>query len=146
MARTGKTTITYSFSEILKQLGMLGRTFFCSRNNTDCSATEHITLTIAFQLAVHTPCILEALTWILDENIGRPGQDIGICLDHVLVKPLCKATLDLPHLPIIVIIDVLYECANQRHVKKFLANLWKHAASLPVKFFVTSQPDPHLHT
>jgi hypothetical protein len=144
MAGMGKTTIAYSFSEILRRLGMLGGTFFCLRNDSDCSAAKHIPLTIAFQLALSLPHILEALTQILDENLSWPDQNIGICFDRVIVQPLCKARPDFPRLPVIII-DALDECADQRHVEEFLANLWQHAPSLPVKFFVTSQLDPQFH-
>ena len=145
MAGTGKTTIAYSFSEILKRLGILGGTFFCSRNDTDCGAAKRIPSTIAFQLAEHSPHILKALTQILDDNLGRPGQNIDVRFDRVIVQPLRKASPYLPRQPIIVVIDALDECADPRHVEEFLDNLWKHAASLPVKFFVTSRPDQQFH-
>jgi len=87
MAGTGKTTIAYSFCDILNQLGMLGGTFFCSRNDSDCGAAERIPLTIAFQLAKHSPHVLDALAKILDDNLGQPGQNIGVRFDRVLVQP-----------------------------------------------------------
>ena len=144
MAGTGKTTLAYSFSQMLKQLDMLGGTFFCSRNDTDCGAAERIPLTIAFQLAKHSRHILEALTRILNENLG-PGQNISVRFDRVIVQPLCEVSQEIQHRPIIVIIDALDECTEQRHVDELLAVLWKHAALLPIKFLVTSRPDPQFH-
>jgi hypothetical protein len=143
MAGTGKTTIAYSFSQILKQLDMLGGTFFCSRNDTDCGAAERIPLTIAFQLAKHSPHILKALTEILDQNLG-PGQNINVRFDRVIVQPLREVSQELQQQPIIII-DALDECTEQRHVNELLTILWKHASSLPIKFLVTSRPDPQFH-
>ena len=57
MAGTGKTTIAYSFSEILREKVSLGGTFFSSHLRVDTSDVRCIIPTISFQLAHYFPSL-----------------------------------------------------------------------------------------
>ena len=57
MAGTGKTTIAYSFSEILDQESSLGGTFFSSHLCVDTSDVRCIIPTISLQLAKYLPSL-----------------------------------------------------------------------------------------
>ncbi len=144
MAGTGKTTIAYSLCEILGRLGLLGATFFCSRNAADCSAAENIPSTIAFQLSLHSAPFSEKLAASLESNGGHPGQNIKELFKHTLLNPLEKMHNQMQGIPIIVI-DALDECADVGIVQELVSELWEHSASLPVKIFVTSRPEPQFH-
>ncbi|KEP47363.1 vegetative incompatibility protein HET-E-1, partial [Rhizoctonia solani 123E] len=51
MAGTGKTTISYTLCEKLKQSNMLGASFFCSRSPPQCRDVNLILPLMAYQLA-----------------------------------------------------------------------------------------------
>ena len=51
MAGTGKTTIAYSFCELLDRSKMLGASFFCSRSDDNTRNPSIIFPTIVFRLA-----------------------------------------------------------------------------------------------
>lgn len=145
MAGTGKTTIAFSFCEALRKLGILGATFFCSRNVADCSTVENIPPSIAYQLALYSAQIMDALTSVLDSNHGRPCQNLDVLFDRMLVKPLKNDPAQFAKAPPIIVIDALDECSDAKQAEEFVRSLWAHTGSLPVKFFVTSRPEPHFH-
>jgi hypothetical protein len=47
---------------------------------------------------------------------------------------------------LVVVIDALDECDDSRAVQLVLDMLFRFAASLPLKFFVTSRPEPAIHS
>jgi hypothetical protein len=116
MAGTGKTTIAYTFSEILHKNQMLGGTFFCSHQESDSSNISLILPTLAHQLARSSPAAFQALVDILEQD-----PDAGSKLLHAqftdLILGLAKTAFVDPELrPLIIIIDALDECANQKAV------------------------------
>jgi chloramphenicol 3-O-phosphotransferase len=72
MAGTGKTTIAFTFSQILDNIQMLGSSFFCSRLDTDSSNADLIFPTLAYKLARHSTAASDALLNVLkkDRNVG----------------------------------------------------------------------------
>jgi len=54
-AGTGKTTIAYTVAETCRKSGILGASFFCSRDNAECSNSKLIFPTIAYQLGQFFP-------------------------------------------------------------------------------------------
>jgi hypothetical protein len=145
MAGTGKTTIAYSFCEVLKKLGMLGASFFCSRNAADCSAAENILASVAYQLSLRSTLIMNAVITVLDEHDGQLGQNIEVTFDRILVQPLKRVCDHFAKAPLIVVIDALDECSNAKLAEELVGNLSANASSLPIKFFVTSRPEPYFH-
>ena len=63
MAGTGKTTIAYSFSEILHENGSLGGNFFCSHLWVDTSDVHCIIPTISLQSAHYLPSLSQKKVW-----------------------------------------------------------------------------------
>jgi hypothetical protein len=144
MAGTGKTTIAYTFSEILDKNQMLGGTFFCSCQESDASNTSLILPTLAYQLAICSPAAFQALVDILEQN-----PDAGSKLLHSqftdLILGLAKTAFVGPEVrPLIIIIDALDECADRKAVTQLLSIISQYASKLPFKFFVTSRPEQQI--
>ncbi|CAE6522231.1 unnamed protein product, partial [Rhizoctonia solani] len=145
MAGTGKTTIAFSLCERLDAAGKLAASFFCTRTSRECSEAKHIVPTIAYQLARRSAPFRDALCGILDKD-----PDIGILnttsqFNSLLAKPLLESK-ELMERNMVVVIDALDECGDPHTVKIVLDILFRYAADLPVKFFVTSRPEPSIRT
>ncbi|KAF8753843.1 WD40 repeat-like protein [Rhizoctonia solani] len=116
MAGTGKTTIACTFAKWLEAEKLLAASFFCTQTSADCQDVTRIIPTVAYQLARYS-----------------------IPFRSALMKD------DIPD-GMVVVIDALDECKDQGGVGKLLDMLFKHAAQLPVRFFVTTSHEAiHLH-
>jgi pantothenate kinase-related protein Tda10 len=51
MAGSGKTTIAYTFSDLLKGRSLLAASFFCTRTSQECRDVTRIIPTIGWQIA-----------------------------------------------------------------------------------------------
>ncbi|KAF8805112.1 hypothetical protein BYT27DRAFT_7297183 [Phlegmacium glaucopus] len=85
MAGTGKTTIAYSFSEILREKDSLGGTFFSSHLRVDTSDVRCIIPTITLQLAKNTNQVVVVPVIVLDA--------LDECSDQSLVAELLSVIL-----------------------------------------------------
>lgn len=141
MAGTGKTTIAYTFSEILDKNFMLGATFFCSRVEDDSRNVDRIFPTIAYQLARRFPSVFHALVDVVkhDPDVGYGSMKHQF--SNLIVTPLRAASGDLVGRSVVVIIDALDECADQAAVANMLSIISQHSSYLPIKFFITSRPE-----
>ncbi|KAB5588539.1 hypothetical protein CTheo_8022 [Ceratobasidium theobromae] len=144
MAGTGKTTLAYSLCEWLEKNNQLGASFFCSRTSSSCSDFSRIVPTIAHQLAQFSPPFRSALHQALSENPEVGGQNIVLQFKELLQEPLSKSKAEISK-GIVVVIDALDECGNKSGVRLMLEMLLKFAPNLPLKFFVTSRPEPVIH-
>ena len=139
-AGTGKTTISQTFAEMCFADGTLGASFFCSRNFEDRSNLHMIFPTLAFQLAYQYPQFREELVQVL-----RTSPDVGSLysqMEKLIVHPL-KTT----HIPTLIIIDALDECKDEEPASAILSILSCFVDQIPnVKFFITGQPEPCIHS
>jgi len=146
MAGTGKTTIAYTFSEILREKDSLGGTFFSSHLRVDTSDVRCIIPTISLQLARYLPSLSQLILDVVESNPDCSSWRIGHQFQNFIVKPLTDAyrdTIEVVVVPVIVL-DALDECSDQALVAELLSVILKHSHSLPVKFFITSRPEIRL--
>ena len=145
MAGTGKTTIAYSFSEILDEHDSLGGTFFCSHLRVDTSDVHCIIPTISLQLAHYFPSLSHHIMEAVKDHPDCSSWRISKQFLNLMVKPLTtfyrdtslRGVLVVP----VVVLDALDECSDQSLVAELLSVILKHSQSLPVKFFITSRPE-----
>jgi hypothetical protein len=141
MAGTGKTTISYSVSLLLKRHNILGATFFCSRLVDECTKVDRIFPTIAYNLSRNYPPLVSTLLQVLINDPDIANRTIDRQFTDLIVKPTQMAAEELNGKLIIVIIDALDECANQAEVQKFLSVIFQRSSELPFKLFITSRPE-----
>ena len=147
MAGTGKTTIAYSFSEILNDNESLGGTFFASHLRVDTSDVRCIIPTICLQLAArkYFPSLLHLILDAVEDNPDCKSWRIGKQFQNFIVKPLTAAYRDTSKIVFpVIVLDALDECSDQSLVAELLSVIFKHSTSLPVKFFITSRPEIRL--
>ena len=142
MAGTGKTTIAFTFSQILDNIRALGASFFCSHLDTDSSNADLIFPTLAYELARHSTAASNALVNALekDHNLGHKSMRKQFL--NLIVTPTKAAFEGVPTpRPLIIVIDALDECTNQSDVSDMLTIIRQYSPILPLKFFITSRPE-----
>ncbi|KAG8687050.1 hypothetical protein FRC11_007892 [Ceratobasidium sp. 423] len=143
MAGTGKTTIAYTFAQRLKGRKLLGASFFCTRTSAECGNVGRIIPTLAYQLARYSTPFRSSLCRVLGNDRDLGSQTITTQFEELIMKPLLEVKDVVPE-GLVVIIDALDECSHKGGTGLILDVLFKYAARLPLKFFVTSRPEPHI--
>ena len=145
LAGTGKTTIAYTVAQQCHIQGILGASFFCSRSIADCNDPSKIILTIAYQLGLFYKPLRDRVAEVLRNDPSLLYSSVSRQFEELIVKPLESLRGDFPSC--VVVIDALDECSNQRATSMILSTLLKYAELLfPLRFFVTSRPEPHIVT
>ncbi|KAL5637535.1 hypothetical protein ACGC1H_004079 [Rhizoctonia solani] len=141
MAGTGKTTIAYSFCEWLKLTNRLGASFFCSRISSTCRSLIQIVPTIAYQLARFSPAFRSKLCVVLNDDPDGGRLNVAQQFEKLVNQPMLNAKNAMPD-SVVIVIDALDECDDNYSVRLLLDLLLKFAEHLPLKFFVSSRPEP----
>ncbi|KAB5589460.1 hypothetical protein CTheo_7100 [Ceratobasidium theobromae] len=144
MAGTGKTTIACSFSNALEKRKQLAASFFCTRTSPECRDASRIVPTIAYQLARYSIPFQSALCEVLGRDPDIGSKNISKQFEELLKEPLLQVKAAIPE-DLVVVIDALDECEDRRGVKLILDMIFKFAPGLPLKFFVTSRPEPEIY-
>ena len=142
LAGTGKSTIAKTFAETSFADGILGASFFCSRDYDDKSNLQTIFPTLAFQLTHRYPRFLEELLPVLRARPGVGRESLCSQMERLIVGPL-KATQILT----LIIIDALDECKDEEPASAILSILSRYVDQIPdVKFFITGRPEPRIRS
>jgi len=142
LAGTGKSTIAQTFAETSFADGMLGASFFCSRDFEDRSNLQAIFPTLAFQLAYRYLLFREKLLRVLRSNPSVGRESLYSQMEKTIVGPL-KAT----QIRTLIVIDALDECKDEEPASAILSVLSRHVGEIPnVKFFITGRPEPRIRS
>jgi len=140
LAGTGKSTIAQSFAEMVVNEGLLGASFFCSRDYLDRKELKNIFPTLAYQLACRYPQFQNHIINIIkkDPTIGRTS--LISQLENLLINPLYGKDISC-----IIIVDALDECIDDQPASAILSVLARFIKQVPlVKFFITGRPEPRI--
>ncbi|KZP23422.1 hypothetical protein FIBSPDRAFT_654562, partial [Athelia psychrophila] len=137
---TGKSTIAVTVAKNFKKRGILGASFFCSRDDATCNNHKLIFPTIAYQLAYFHSGFRRRLVEVMKEQPDIIHSDVAYQLQGLIVEPLATMQ-DLAECCVIVI-DALDECNDDGNVSGILVALSRHVEMLwPLKLFLTSRPE-----
>ena len=142
LAGTGKSTIAQSFSEMAASEGILGASFFCSRDYLDRKELKNIFPTLAYQLACHYPHFQSHVIRIIKKDPSLAHTSLISQLGNLLVNPLSGKNISC-----VIIIDALDECIDDQPASAILSVLGQFVKQLSlVKFFITGRPEPRIRT
>ncbi|KAG9096378.1 hypothetical protein FS749_008612 [Ceratobasidium sp. UAMH 11750] len=144
MAGTGKTTIAYTLCERLEEENKLAASFFCTRQLPSCRDVGLILPTVAYQLASFSRPFQRILSGVLDRLPDAHTRKLSAQFGKLIVEPLREVKDSIPD-GLVVVIDALDECDHDDGVAQILRTLLSHASELPIKFFVTSRPEPEIY-
>ncbi|KAF9649800.1 hypothetical protein BDM02DRAFT_3166192, partial [Thelephora ganbajun] len=140
LAGTGKSTIAQTVSEQIFANGLLGTSFFCSRDFEDHSDLRLIFPTLAFQLAHKYPTFRSVLIPLLRSNPDIVYESLMNQMGELIVKPLKSADVWT-----VIVIDALDECKDEEPQSAILSVLGRFVKQIPkVKFFITGRPEPRI--
>jgi hypothetical protein len=141
-AGTGKSTIAYTVAKHLDAHHKLGASFFCSRDNADCSNPKLIFPTIAYQLGRFCSLFQDQISAVLQTDPDLVYSAIPHQLEKLIVKPLYAIKGKMPFC--VVVMDALDECSDGGATSIIMTCLMQYITALsPVKFLITSRPDSH---
>ncbi|QRV91955.1 Vegetative incompatibility protein HET-E-1 [Ceratobasidium sp. AG-Ba] len=143
MAGTGKTTVAYSFCELLENNHTLAASFFCSRQLPECSNVGRIVPSISYQLSCYSHPFRHALSTVLEQNPEAHNRRVSDQLKGLVVDTMSTIKDVLPT-NLVVVVDALDECDSEVDVDLMLSALLAHATDMPIKFFVTSRPNANI--
>ena len=142
LAGTGKSTIAQTVSEWTFADGLLGASFFCSRDFTDRSDLRFIFPTLAFQLAHRYPSFQSVLVPLLQSNPDVTHESLYSQMEKLIVEPLRSAGVST-----VIVIDALDECKDEEPSSAILSVVGRFVERIPrVKFFITGRPEPRIRT
>ena len=142
LAGTGKSTIAQSFSEMVVNEGILGASFFCSRNYLERKQLKNIFPTLAYQLACRYPPLRAHVVATIKKDPTIAHTSLISQLENLLIHPLSEAKISC-----IIIIDALDECYDDQPSSAILSVLGQFVKQLPlVKFFITGRPEPRIRS
>jgi len=142
LAGTGKSTIAQTIAERAFADGLLGASFFCSRDFEDRSDLRFIFPTLAFQLAHKFPGFRAHLVRLLQYNPDIVDEKLLKQMEKMVVEPLRLAEVST-----VIVIDALDECKDDEPSSAILSVLGRLVEQIPrVKFFITGRPEPRIKT
>src|SRR5882762_666007 len=107
---TGKSTIAQTVADHYHTAKQLGASFFCSRDDADCSNVGLIFPTIASQLSTFNPAFGEHVSEAMRKDTDLQSTLPSMQLEKMIVEPLEAVMSGQGFLPCIIIIDALDEC------------------------------------
>jgi len=146
MAGTGKTSIAVSLCRILRNDTAIffGGGYFCSRSAGSIARTDvrRILPTLAAILASQSQEFAQALAAELENDRNLGHKPVGDQIGPLLSRPL--TTLASSSRPVVLLIDALDECSNERELAELLRLLADFKCEGKVKFILTSRPELHI--
>ncbi|KAG8785035.1 hypothetical protein FRC12_018054 [Ceratobasidium sp. 428] len=140
MAGTGKTTLSYTLCKQLEEDSRLAANFFCSRQLPTCRDARLILPTIAYQLANFSYPFRYALSRVLEQSPDVHTRRISEQFTKLLFKPLQEVRRSIPD-NLVIVLEALDECDSPGEI---LDALLDYTSDLPIRFFLTSRPEPEI--
>jgi hypothetical protein len=140
MAGTGKSTIAKTACEKFAKDGVLGASFFVSRQEIERRDPHRVLRSIAYQLALKDPAAFREVYQRITAEHGISARPMKEQIQKILVAPLASAVASMPK-DIVVVIDALDECDKLNGVASgdLLPLLASELSSFSIKLLVTSR-------
>jgi len=118
-----------------------GGCFFFRRATAGCNVKDHLFSTLAYQLALNVPGMLEHVDRAMTQDFSLPKKSIAVQLKRLIIEPF-KLLPPLPAFPIIII-DGLDECEDFDSQRAILSLIAQVAMDFDVviRFIVASRPE-----
>ncbi|KAF8691120.1 NACHT domain, partial [Rhizoctonia solani] len=115
--------------------------FFCSNELPECRDVRFIIPTIAYQLARFSKPFRYALSRAIQKNPDAHTRNLEIQFNELVLGPLNEVRESLPT-NMIVVMDALDECEDQKAAEELLGVVLRSSPHLPIKLLISSRPEP----
>jgi hypothetical protein len=138
-AGVGKTALMQTLAE--RGGVYFGGCFFFRRGVPRCNQKGFLFSTLAYQLAMNIPGMLEHVDGAMSKDFSLPKKSAAIQLQRLIVEPMRLLPI-LPHFPI-TIIDGLDECEGVDSQCDILSMISQVSMDpgLPIRFIIASRPE-----
>ena len=143
MAGTGKSTIARTVARKYHTQNQLGASFFFSRGRGDLSNAAKFFTSVAVQLAQMSPALKCCISEAVARNKDIATRALSEQWELLVLGPLTKTEVDSLQLPLLLIIDALDECEDERDVGVILQLLTSASTltAVQLRILVTSRPE-----
>jgi hypothetical protein len=144
-AGTGKTTIARTVARAFNDQQLLGASFFFKRGEGERGKAKRFFTTIATQLAVRLPQMERGIKKVIDDDPKIAEKVLKVQFQRLILQPLSEVS-NLPALVLIIVIDALDECEQEKDIETILQLLSRTRDLNPVslRIFATSRPELHI--
>lgn len=142
LAGVGKSTIAQTIVNRAHARGVLGASFFFSRQDANLSTPGLVFPELAFQLAQFDPVLKAHIAKALDNVPDLGNKATNIQFNDLIIGPLIRTNIPGG---IIIVLDALDEC-KASGAADILQLLLTHVGRVPFPIFVfiSSRPEPHI--
>jgi hypothetical protein len=150
MAGTGKSTISRTIANSLKEAKLLGASFFFKRGEVDRGNAMKFFSTIIRQLVVRIPQLIPEVQKVLEDEPDIVGKSLKEQFYKLILQPMLSLELseslhlsDLRNSAVILVIDALDECARDEDIRAILRLLptLQESNTVRLRVFLTSRPE-----
>ncbi|KAJ3486529.1 hypothetical protein NLI96_g4180 [Meripilus lineatus] len=142
LAGIGKSTVARTIAERAYSRGILGGSFFFSRNDSELNNVETLFSTLAHQLAQYHTAYLKAIAAALEQDSDLGFKDSSTQLKKLFFNPILAS--DLEPTVLLLVLDGLDEASPNDSVKKTLQLLLSVDVPFALRVFLTSRPEAHI--
>ncbi|THH19875.1 hypothetical protein EW146_g1395 [Bondarzewia mesenterica] len=133
-----------SFARLLHQKGLLGASFFCSRQGSaERRNARRIFPTLARVMARNSSAFERTLVEAVESNPNAAELSLGEQFATLIAEPAKSASREST-VTCVAVVDALDECEDPDVAKKVLDIIIRHAPGSHMEFFVTSRPEPSM--
>ena len=118
-----------------------GGCFFFRRGVQGCNRKQFLFSTLAYQLAMNVPKMLEHIERAMSQDFSLPQKSAAVQVQRLIVEP--TRLLPTPPHPLIIIIDGLDQCESfdSQYDILLLAAKVSTDLTVPIRFIITSRPE-----
>ncbi|KAG8818106.1 hypothetical protein FRC18_000259 [Serendipita sp. 400] len=138
MPGIGKTSVANSICSRLHAEKILGGSFFCRRDDPNLSNPDYVLPTLTCRLAE---------TWgpfrkVVAAELSKDPHITPKSTEGELLSKLLKSLKNQPPHPLVLVIDALDECGDDKARGSILRRIFDATSSVPwLKFLLTSRPE-----
>ncbi|KAH7925768.1 WD40 repeat-like protein [Leucogyrophana mollusca] len=145
MAGSGKSAIAQSVAEKYAGEKRLAASFFFSRRELERSSTQHFFPTLASQIMTFIPSVRPTIIDTLNDDFTTPTKVLREQMQKLLLAPLKAANAHFTS-PMLMVIDSLDECDNERLAAELISLLARliRECPIPLRILITSRAESHI--
>ena len=146
MTGTGKSTIARTIAHRLAGDGILGTSFFFSKVQGDVSNAAKFFTAIAALLVDNIPSLKPHVCKVIEEDSHISTKAPRDQWEQLILQPLQKLPAGSPDTRLVLVIDALDECDDDRDASLIL-QLFSQIdtiSSIQLRVFITSRPERHI--
>ncbi|KAJ5382563.1 hypothetical protein N7517_000474 [Penicillium concentricum] len=143
MAGTGKSTISRTVANRLKQQQLLGASFFFKRGEEDRGPAKKLFPTLTEQLVLGIPQMLPQVQKAIDEDPDISQKVLREQFEKLLLNPLLQIEPQQGTISRVIVIDALDECDLEDDIEIILRLLpqVQKSTSVQLRLLLTSRPE-----